>query len=74
MREEGTMAAPLGAGWSLLAMGMLLVAAVGAPTADRAQFDPVAQSWQWNPPQRHAWNPYDCRFWQDLPPVEFGPD
>lgn len=66
------MFAPLGAGISMIAAGMLFVSVLGVPTVDRAKVATIIDSCQYQPTQRHAWNPYDCRFWQALPPEEFG--
>lgn len=59
-------AAPL----ALLLAAIVSTAVIGVPLVDRASTVRIACNWPWNMPQCNAWNPYDCRFWQDLPPAE----
>lgn len=70
MSRRGRIAEKASAPLALLLAAMMVVAVIGVPRFHRASTVRVACNWQWNMPQRYAWNPYDCRFWQDLPPAE----
>jgi hypothetical protein len=56
---------------TLLAGVMAAVTFLGLPLLEQSPsgWKPIA--WEWEPAQQNAWNPYDCLFWQDLPPAEF---
>lgn len=70
MTRRGRIAESASAPLALLLAAMVVLAVIGVPRFNRANTVRVAYNWQWNVPQRNAWNPYDCRFWQDLPPTE----
>lgn len=61
-------------GLSFFAFLMLGIAGAGVPVVERMHNDPTFFQRDWPAPQQNAWNPYDCLFWADLPPVEFLPE
>ncbi len=71
MQREATMRWAAAGELITLAAALLVVLAIALPVLDRAQTSRLPTRWQWQPPQRDAWNPYDCRFWRDLPAAEF---
>jgi hypothetical protein len=70
MVEEGRIGESEVAQLGLLLSAMLLIVVFVAPIAEGALIGRIPRAWQWNMPQTDAWNPYDCRFWQELPPAE----
>ncbi len=73
MRDRGTMTSLAGVELSVVLGVILAVTACGAPLLDHVQARGRLAFLAYEPPQCHTWNPYDCRFWQELPPAEFGP-
>lgn len=70
MTRRGRIASWASAPLALLLAAMVVLAVIGVPRFPRANTVCVACNWHWNMPQSDAWNPYDCRFWQNLPPAE----
>ena len=71
MNREGTMRWAASSELIPLAAAMLVVMAFAIPVLERVQTSRLPAQWKWQPPQRNAWNPYDCRFWCELPVEEF---
>jgi hypothetical protein len=55
-----------------LLMGVMAsVTLFGLPLVEQSPQGWRSFTWEFEPTQQNAWNPYDCLFWQDLPPAEF---